>query len=92
MNIILTPQLEELIQRKLESGRYSDANEVMLEALDLLDKRDRLLRLREAVASGLAQYERGEVTPMTPSFWVDLLREADEEDRLGLPIHDDVQP
>jgi antitoxin ParD1/3/4 len=33
MNVSLTPQLEELIRRKVESGMYGSASEVVREAL-----------------------------------------------------------
>ena len=46
MNISLTPQLEELVKGKVESGLYNSASEVMREALRLLEERDRLRELR----------------------------------------------
>jgi antitoxin ParD1/3/4 len=92
MQIQLTPQLEDLIQRKLDSGRYSDANEVVLEALRLLDERDQMARLREALAVGEAQVARGEVRPWTPQSMERLMREAEEDERQGLPIRDEVLP
>ena len=51
MNVSLTPQLEELVKRKVESGLYGSASEVMREALRLLDEHDRLrqMRVEEAV-------------------------------------------
>ena len=45
MNVNLTPQLEELVRRKVDSGLYSSASEVVREALRLLEEQD---RLREA--------------------------------------------
>ena len=46
MNISLTPQLEELVKSKVESGLYGSASEVMRDALRLLEERDRLRNLR----------------------------------------------
>ncbi len=46
MNISLTPQLEELVKSKVESGLYGSASEVMRDALRLLEERDRLRDLR----------------------------------------------
>jgi len=46
MNISLTPQLEELVKGKVESGFYNSASEVMREALRLLEERDQLRELR----------------------------------------------
>ena len=41
MNIFLTGYIEELIAEKVRSGRYRSAGEVIVEALRLLDHRDR---------------------------------------------------
>ena len=48
MNVSLTPQLEQFVQEKVESGRYTSASEVVREALRLLEKRDEREREREA--------------------------------------------
>lgn len=41
MNVSLTPQLEAMIRRKVESGMYNNASEVVREALRLLDAHER---------------------------------------------------
>lgn len=66
MNISLTPQLEDLVKRKVESGLYGSASEVMREALRLLDERDRLqaVRLDELRAEIRKGLESGEPTPL----------------------------
>ena len=46
MNISLTTHLEELVKAKVDSGLYTSASEVMLEALTLLEERDHLRALR----------------------------------------------
>ncbi|MGZ3471444.1 MAG: type II toxin-antitoxin system ParD family antitoxin [Isosphaeraceae bacterium] len=46
MNVSLTPELEELVRHKVESGRYLSASKVMREALRLLEERDKLEELR----------------------------------------------
>lgn len=58
MNVNLTPQLEELVRAKVDSGMYSSASEVVREALRLMDEQDRLRQakldeLRAAVRQGL---------------------------------------
>jgi antitoxin ParD1/3/4 len=65
MNVSLTPQLEALIRRKIETGLYSSASEVIREALRLLEERDatqsaKLEALRKDVAHGVAQLDAGE--------------------------------
>jgi antitoxin ParD1/3/4 len=66
MNVSLTPQLEELVKRKVESGLYSSASEVMHEALRLLDEHDRLraMRLEELRAEIRKGLDSGEPTPL----------------------------
>ena len=66
MNVSLTPQLEDLVQKKVASGLYGSASEVMREALRLLEERDRvqalrLEELREEVRKGL---DSGPATPL----------------------------
>jgi antitoxin ParD1/3/4 len=58
MNISLTPQLEEMIRQKVESGLYNSASEVVRDALRLLDEKDllratRLGQLRQEIQEGL---------------------------------------
>jgi len=66
MNVSLTPQLEELVKRKVESGLYGSASEVMREALRLLDEHDRLrqMRLEELRAAIQKGVDSGEPTPL----------------------------
>ena len=92
MAISLDPQLEELVRRKVASGLYGDANAVLREALELLDKRDRFEALRAAVAIGKAQIDRGEYIEWTPGMMDQLRREAEEEERLGVPLSEDALP
>jgi antitoxin ParD1/3/4 len=49
MNVHLTPELEQLVQTKVKSGRYNSASEVVREALRLFEERDHLLDLRKEV-------------------------------------------
>jgi antitoxin ParD1/3/4 len=68
MNVSLTPELEQLVTRKVESGRYQSASEVIREGLRLLDDQDRLRELqldevRRKIQTGLAELDRGEGIP-----------------------------
>jgi antitoxin ParD1/3/4 len=58
MNVNLTPELETLVRRKVASGMYTSASEVVREALRLMDDQDqmravRLDQLRQDVRKGL---------------------------------------
>lgn len=66
MNILLSKELERLIQDKVKSGRYLSASEVVGEALRLLDERDRiqearLAELKAKIREGIEASEQGEV-------------------------------
>jgi antitoxin ParD1/3/4 len=66
--IMLTPELERLVQEKIESGSCLSADEVIHTALRLLDERDQMRQrwragLQQQVALGLEQLNRGEGIP-----------------------------
>jgi antitoxin ParD1/3/4 len=66
MHIPLPRDLEELIERKVETGEYETASEVAIAALYLLAARDRFLEgereeLRREIQIGIDQCDRGEV-------------------------------
>lgn len=68
MNVSLTPELEQLISKKVKTGRYTSASEVIREALRLLEQQDRLRQrqlaaIEQKIDRGLAQLERGEGIP-----------------------------
>jgi antitoxin ParD1/3/4 len=65
MNVSLTPELEQLVAEKVESGRYASASEVIREALRLLEEQDqmkqqRLAQVREKIDRGLQQLDAGQ--------------------------------
>lgn len=65
MNINLTPDLENLVRSKVESGLFNSASEVVRAALRLLVQEDErreaaLSALRAEVAEGVTQAKRGE--------------------------------
>jgi antitoxin ParD1/3/4 len=69
MNISLTPELEQFVTRKVESGKYQTASEVVREGLRLLLERDelhqtKLEELRREIAIGIEQAEQGKVAPL----------------------------
>jgi len=66
MNVSLTPELEEFVTAKVESGRYNSASEVVREALRLLEEHDSARAARLGDFNGelgrrLAALDRGEV-------------------------------
>lgn len=64
MNVSLTPQLEEMINKKVATGLYQSASEVVRAGLRLLEEQDRtraqrLEELRREIALGIKDIEEG---------------------------------
>ncbi len=69
MNLSLTSELEALVRRKVASGLYNSASEVVREALRLMAARDvleaaKLEALRKDIAVGLAELDAGQGTAL----------------------------
>lgn len=47
INVNLTPELENLVNQKVSSGLYNSADEVVREALRLMQQRDELRRIQQ---------------------------------------------
>ena len=64
-NVNLTDHFDEFIDMKIESGRFSNASEIVREGLRLLEVRERedearIAWLRRAAADAFAPLDRGE--------------------------------
>ncbi|MBC6420395.1 MAG: type II toxin-antitoxin system ParD family antitoxin [Hormoscilla sp. SP12CHS1] len=82
MTILLTPEIEQLIDEQVKSGRYQSASEVVLEGLRLLSVRDqidkrRFAELKQEIAMGIEAADRGELVDSETVF-----RELREKNRL----------
>jgi len=67
MNVSLTNELEQYVARKVRSGLYHSASEVIRDGLRLLKDRDelqkcRLAAVRKEIEVGLEQLRRGDYT------------------------------
>ncbi len=83
MSITLPPDVQAQIQRRIQRGQYPDA-----EALEVQEQ----ARFDTLWALVLADRQSGRTRELTPELWEEIAREADEADRLGLPIRHEVQP
>ena len=66
MNVSLTPELEQFVQNKVESGLYYSASEVIREGLRMLQEKEMLKQiqieeLRKEIQKGIEQADRGEL-------------------------------
>lgn len=64
LNVSLTPDLSRFVENRVRSGKYQSANEVVREALRLLEGRDHtpvasVEELKREIEAGLAQLRRG---------------------------------
>jgi len=68
MTLTLDPQLEQRIQRQIESGPYREPSEVINRALDLLEadeswSEEEKTALDQRLTESMAQIQRGEGIP-----------------------------
>jgi antitoxin ParD1/3/4 len=68
-NISLDDHFETYIKKKVESGRYNSASEVVCDGLRLLEERDamedfRIARLRDEVETGINQAKTGQLSAL----------------------------
>lgn len=66
MDISMTPQLEAFVNRKVASGEFGSASEVIQEALRLMDEfekaeQQKLEELRREIQIGIDEADRGEL-------------------------------
>lgn len=84
MNVSLTPELEEYVYSKVESGNYTSASEVVREGLRLLKDYDalrvsRLEAVRAHIEKGLQDSNDGRV--VTPEAVTERIRLKGEQRR-----------
>lgn len=92
MSVLLSPQTEEMIREKVESGRYPTADEVVQEALRLLEAHERhLAHLRAELARGIDQLDRGEGVELTEERMEQIFQRALDNSKAGKRIKDVVK-
>ena len=76
MNVSLTPNLEDYVKGKVDSGLYNSASEVIREGLRALREKEIDLKIK----AGLAQVEGGQTVLMDDEFVSSIV--ATVEDRI----------
>ena len=77
MNAQISARWEPFVRSQVQSGRYASEQEVIDEALGLLEQRDeqaKLDELRREIAVGIDQAERGELAPFDPHVTLAIIR------------------
>src|SRR5687768_5228792 len=82
MTITLPPEVHAQIQHRIESGRYPDAEAVIVKALEALEAQEQaqFQKTRELVLAGFNSGPGGE---LTDEVWAEIEREADEAYQQG---------
>lgn len=80
MNVSLTPELEKLVNEKVQSGMYTSASEVIREGLRLLQEREEFRRikyeaLKRDIREGLDELDGGARLPAKKVF-AEMTKEA----------------
>ncbi len=80
MHISLTPELENIVKSKVQTGLYNNASEFIREALRFMETHEELIyqmkveRLRAKLAVGASQADRGEFVDQTITEIIDEAR------------------
>lgn len=90
MQIQLAPQIESIVKSLMASGEYHDQDEVIAEAVMLLEEEQKLRTLRAELAEAKAEIERGEYVEWTPELMAEIDREARQAVAEGRKLDPDV--
>lgn len=93
MHINLSPEIEHYLQAKVGTGFYSNASEVIRDAIRRMREEDeKLEKLRAAVQIGDEQLERGEGIVYSASRLEAITEKALSNARNGKKVSADVTP
>jgi putative addiction module CopG family antidote len=85
MNVDLTPDQRALVKRAIESGRFTDEEQAVQEALALWEERERRrLEILAAIDEAEASLAKGEGRPITEESMKALAEEVKERGRRRL--------
>ncbi len=91
MHINLSPEIEQFLQTKVNTGFYSNASEVVRDAIRRMwEEEQKLEKLRAAVLLGDEQLRKGEGVGYTPQLLDAITNTAIKNAREGKPVNPDV--
>jgi antitoxin ParD1/3/4 len=92
MTVTLTRHHQDLIERMIASGQYEDAEQVIGQALRLLEEHEQGQQLRAKLQTGIDQLDRGEGILFTPEWSAERHRVLRERVAAGETPNPDVCP
>jgi len=93
MHINLSPEMEQFVQRKVDTGFYSNASEVIRDAIRRMHEEDeKVAALQRALKVGDDQLDRGEGVPYTADLLNRVTAQAKDKARGGRKVNPDVAP
>jgi antitoxin ParD1/3/4 len=93
MHINLPPEMEKFVQSKVDTGFYSNASEVIRDAIRRMrDEDEKAAALRTALETGDEQLDRGEGETYHRKLLERVKEKAEENARRGKKVNPDVVP
>jgi antitoxin ParD1/3/4 len=93
MHINLSPEMEEFVQSKVDTGFYSNASEVIRDAIRRMrEEEEKVAAMRAALKVGDDQLDKGQRVLYTPDLVNRAAEKAKDNSRRGRKVNPDVIP
>jgi antitoxin ParD1/3/4 len=93
MHVNLSPEMEQFLRRKVETGFYANASEVVRDAIRRMHEEDeKVAALQRALEEGDNQLDKGEGRPYTPDLLTRATAKARDNARRVKKVAPDVKP
>ena len=93
MHINLSPEMEKFVQSKVDTGFYSNASEVIRDAIRRMrEEEEKVAAMRAALKAGDDQLDKGQGLAYTPDLMQRAANKAKDNARRGRKVDPDVIP
>jgi len=93
MNINLSPEMEKFVQSKVDTGFYSNASEVVRDAIRRMrEEEEKVAAMRAALKIGDDQLDKGQGVAYTSDLIKRTAEKAKDNARRGRKVNPDVIP
>jgi antitoxin ParD1/3/4 len=93
MHINLSPEMEKFVQSKVDTGFYSNASEVVRDAIRRMrDEEEKVAAMRAALKFGDDQLDKGQGVAYTSDLMKRTAEKAKDNARRGRKVNPDVIP